>query len=77
MPVRRQYFAFLVIIYVVISASLIVPQSTHAQTLRSLGALRQQAEIQQQWLQTSVERVLPQLIRRHCVQMWFVICREY
>ncbi len=53
------------------------PQSARTQNLPSLGALRQQAEIQQQWLQARVERVLPQLMRRHGVTMWLVICREY
>jgi len=48
-----------------------------AQNIHPLGALRQQNEIQQQWLQIRLERVLPQLMRRHGVAMWLVICREY
>lgn len=55
----------------------ITPPSIYAQTLPSLGSLREQAAIQQQWLQTRVERVLPRLMRRHGVAMWLVICREY
>lgn len=43
----------------------------------SLPPLREQAEIQQQWLKLRLERVLPQLMRKHGVQMWLVICREY
>ncbi|MCA1623066.1 MAG: aminopeptidase P family protein [Acidobacteria bacterium] len=39
--------------------------------------LREQAKIQQQWLKQRVERVLPQLMRKHKVKMWLVICREY
>jgi Xaa-Pro aminopeptidase len=39
--------------------------------------LRAQAEMQQEWLRLRVERVLPELMRRHGVQMWLVICREY
>lgn len=39
--------------------------------------LREQAEIQQQWLKLRLERVLPKLMRKHGVQMWLVICREY
>lgn len=52
-------------------------QPSHAQNLPSLGTLRQQAAIQQQWLQTRLERVLPELMRRHGLAMWLVICREY
>jgi len=39
--------------------------------------MREQAEIQQQWLKLRLERVLPRLMRKHHVQMWLVICREY
>ncbi len=42
-----------------------------------LPPLREQAETQQQWLKLRLERVLPQLMRKHGVQMWLVICREY
>jgi hypothetical protein len=42
-----------------------------------LPPLRDQAEIQQQWLKLRLERVLPQLMRKHGVAMWLVICREY
>jgi Xaa-Pro aminopeptidase len=39
--------------------------------------LREQAQMQQQWLKARLERVLPALMRKHKVQMWLVICREY
>jgi Xaa-Pro aminopeptidase len=42
-----------------------------------LPPLREQAATQQQWLRLRLERVLPKLMRRHGVQMWLVICREY
>ena len=42
-----------------------------------LPAMREQAEIQQQWLKLRLERVLPELMRKHDVSMWLVICREY
>src|SRR5262245_12728271 len=42
-----------------------------------LPPLREQAAIQQQWLKFRLERVLPKLMRKHGVQMWLVICREY
>ena len=42
-----------------------------------LPPLREQAAIQQQWLRMRLERVLPELMRKHNVDMWLVICREY
>ena len=42
-----------------------------------LPSLREQAAIQQEWLKLRLERVLPHLMRKHGVQMWLVICREY
>lgn len=51
--------------------------SIAAQTPRSLPPLREQAEIQQQWLKLRLERVLPALMRKHGIEMWLVICREY
>jgi Xaa-Pro aminopeptidase len=43
----------------------------------TLPSLREQADIQQQWLKLRLERVLPALMRKHGVEMWLVICREY
>ncbi|HEY7543769.1 MAG TPA: M24 family metallopeptidase, partial [Blastocatellia bacterium] len=54
---------------------LVVP--VFAQTPRPVPSLREQAEIQQEWLRLRLERVLPKLMRKHGVQMWMVICREY
>lgn len=48
-----------------------------AQTPKPVPPLREQAEIQQLWLRARLERVLPALMRRHGVQMWLIICREY
>jgi Xaa-Pro aminopeptidase len=60
---------------------LILSFSSHApapaQGLRPLPPLREQAELQQRWLKARLERVLPALMRKHKVQMWLVICREY
>jgi hypothetical protein len=50
---------------------------TRAQASRSLPNLREQAVIQQEWLKARLERVLPNLMRKHKIQMWLVICREY
>jgi Xaa-Pro aminopeptidase len=44
---------------------------------KPMPLLREQAEMQQQWLKLRLERVLPALMRKHKVQMWLVICREY
>jgi hypothetical protein len=48
-----------------------------AQTTSPVPSLREQAEVQQQWLKLRLERVLPRLLRKHRVAMWLVICREY
>jgi Xaa-Pro aminopeptidase len=48
-----------------------------AQQPRKLPSLREQAEVQQEWLKLRLERVLPVLMRKHQVQMWLVVCREY
>ena len=48
-----------------------------AQTARPVPAMREQAAIQQEWLKLRLERVLPKLMRKHGVQMWLVLCREY
>lgn len=42
-----------------------------------LPSLREQDAIRQEWLKQRLERVLPVLMRRHGVQMWLVINREY
>ena len=45
--------------------------------LRPLGTLRQQAEVQQEWLRYRLDSVLPGLMRKHGVQMWVIPMREY
>jgi len=42
-----------------------------------LPPLREQARIQQEWLKARLEQKLPELMRKHKVAMWLVICREY
>lgn len=42
-----------------------------------LPPVRQQAEIQQQWLQLRLDRHLPKLMRKYGVKMWLVVGREY
>jgi len=48
-----------------------------AQAPKPMPSMREQAEIQQQWLKLRLERVLPRLMRKHGVAMWLVVCREY
>src|SRR5258707_1478342 len=43
----------------------------------SLPRLREQAQIQQDWLRLRLERHVPVLMRKHGAQMWIVACREY
>lgn len=44
---------------------------------RPLGTLREQAAVQQRWLKTRLDSVLPALMRTHGVAMWVVAMREY
>jgi Xaa-Pro aminopeptidase len=44
---------------------------------RPFGTLRDQARIQQEWLELRLERVLPRLMREHDVEMWIIPTREY
>jgi Xaa-Pro aminopeptidase len=44
---------------------------------KMLPPVRQQAEVQQQWLQLRLDRHLPKLMRKYGAKMWLVICREY
>ena len=46
-------------------------------TLNPVPPLREQAKTQQEWVKLRLELVLPTLMRKHGVQMWLVICREY
>jgi len=42
-----------------------------------LPPLREQADVQQEWLRYRLENHLPMLMRRHGVDLWLVISREY
>ena len=56
---------------------LALPSFSFGQNPKRLPSMRKQAEIQQEWLKLRLEKVLPELMRRHGVAMWLVICREY
>jgi Xaa-Pro aminopeptidase len=57
--------------------ALLAAAGASAQAPQPLPPLREQAEIQQAWLKSRLENVLPALMRRHGVQLWLVIGREY
>src|SRR5215217_5343129 len=44
---------------------------------RPFGTLREQAQMQQQWLRKRLDTFLPALMRAHGVDMWVVPMREY
>ena len=50
---------------------------TFGQPPAQIPGLREQAEIQQQWLQLRLDRNLPKLMRKYGIKMWIVDCREY
>lgn len=51
--------------------------SSDAQSRAALPGVREEAMVRQGWLKARLERVLPSLLRKHGVDMWLVICREY
>jgi Xaa-Pro aminopeptidase len=46
-------------------------------TYRPFGTLREQADMQQRWLERRMDTVLPALMRKHNVEFWIVPMREY
>ncbi len=73
-------FALWIAVFVAVALGPALPAAGQSRKLTApqpLPPLREQAEIQQQWLKLRLERVLPRLMRKHGVQMWLVICREY
>lgn len=60
--------------------ALLATSVAHAQeirTYRPFGTLRDQADLQQRWLNQRMETVLPALMRKHGVEFWVVPMREY
>jgi Xaa-Pro aminopeptidase len=62
------------VVALVVSTSLAQAQDTPA---RPFGTLREQAQMQQDWLKQRLERVLPALMRKHGIDMWVIPMREY
>ncbi|MCU0452336.1 MAG: aminopeptidase P family protein [Bacteroidetes bacterium] len=69
---RRHRIPLAVLIALVVSALPAQPQLP-----RPLPSLREQAEIQQKWLQLRLDRHLPELMRREQAAMWVIPMREY
>jgi hypothetical protein len=44
---------------------------------RPFGTLKEQAVLQQQWLERRVKTILPGLMRKHGIDMWVIPMREY
>ena len=44
---------------------------------RPFGTLREQATLQQSWLEKRLKTILPGLMRKHGVDMWVIPMREY
>ena len=44
---------------------------------RPFGTLREQADLQQSWLEKRLKTILPGLMRKHGVDMWVIPMREY
>lgn len=62
--------------------ALMAAPAAHAQQgstgfARPLGTLREQAAVQQAWLEERLRTVLPALMRKHAVDTWVVPMREY
>jgi len=48
-----------------------------AQAARPFGTLREQAALQQQWLEKRITTLLPPLMRKYGIEMWVIPMREY
>jgi hypothetical protein len=59
---------------VIVLAGSVSPASGQAP---EFGTVREQAAVQQEWLEQRLERVLPRLMREHGVELWVVPMREY
>ena len=78
-PMTRLAGCFLVMSWAVLGAAPALAQSTHPdpQVERPFGTLREQAALQQAWLQERLDTFLPALMRRHAIDLWVVPMREY
>ena len=56
---------------------LAAPRAIAQDVQRPFGTLREQAELQQKWLERRMTTVLPKLMRAHGVDLWVIPMREY
>src|SRR5687767_2700087 len=61
----------------IVTAIASVTGSAGAQERRPFGTLREQAALQQSWLEKRLKTVLPGLMRKHGIDMWVIPMREY
>ncbi len=61
-----------------LAAMLLLPAAAAAQAPgRPFGTLREQADLEQQWLEKRMETVLPGLMRKYGIDLWVIPMREY
>ncbi|MDH3291702.1 MAG: aminopeptidase P family protein [Gemmatimonadota bacterium] len=66
-----------VLIALLFAAQPVTLRAQYPAPTRPFGTLREQAALQQQWLQERLDVVLPALMREHGVEMWLIAMREY
>ena len=64
-------------LFSVVVAIATLASAAPAQTRRPFGTLREQAALQQSWLEKRLKTILPGLMRKHGVDMWVIPMREY
>jgi Xaa-Pro aminopeptidase len=73
MPTSSRRFA----IGLLLAATTLVPLPRLAAQYRPFGTLRQQADVEQAWLETRMDSILPGLMRQYRIDMWVIPMREY
>jgi Xaa-Pro aminopeptidase len=71
---RRSYWALGAL---VLTAAALPAGPIAAQAARPFGTLREQAALQQQWLEKRITTLLPPLMRKYGIEMWVIPMREY
>jgi len=64
-------------IFFVVVAIATLTSAAPAQSRRPFGTLREQAAMQQSWLEKRLKTILPGLMRKHGIDMWVIPMREY
>ena len=77
MSIRRQFVVPLLVLIAASVTPVAAQQESGFRDDRPFGTLREQAELQQRWLQERLEVNLPAVMREQGVDMWVVPMREY